>query len=284
MEAGVPSKGWLRGSQAPVGLAVAVLMLSGATAGHGGDDGNVHVTAQVAVIGTELRVSLGGREISGAALVGMVISLRDPAGAEMGIRIDSVQVDPADPESETILYGLSVRNPDGGWRNLCAPGPDGIALGFPIGPSHGSEGKALAGEFALTCTGGAVGKCVRLGYKPWKAGPDGNSLAPLHAACVRMIMADYCGDGVSRTLDGTLVDVYDPLGIQVSGGSPTLSFEAGWDPAGAVCVHHPRVPGLASLDALAKACPRRLAGHVGEMCTDDEARARGALVLNRSAP
>jgi hypothetical protein len=55
-----------------------------------------------------------------------------------------------------------------------------------------------------------------------------------------MARADYCGDGVPHTEDGTLIDVFDPAGIQVAVEDAALSFEAGWSTEGAVCVNVPR--------------------------------------------
>jgi hypothetical protein len=48
-------------------------------------------------------------------------------------------------------------------------------------------------------------------------------------------------------------------------------------------VRHVRVRENISLDALAKSCPR-LAGKLGEACTEDAARKTGAIVFNRSKP
>jgi hypothetical protein len=62
----------------------------------------------------------------------------------------------------------------------------------------------------------------------------------LHQTCTRLARADYCGDGVPHTENGTLIDVFDPAGIQVGVDDPALSFEAGWSPDGAVCVSAPR--------------------------------------------
>jgi hypothetical protein len=41
------------------------------------------------------------------------------------------------------------------------------------------------------CISGAVGKCARFGYKPWKVLSDGQALSMYHQACVRMLRADY---------------------------------------------------------------------------------------------
>ena len=49
---------------------------------------------------------------------------------------------------------------------------------------------------------------------------------------VRMIRADYCGDGTSWTVNGRTIDLYDGLGINVD--TSAWTFEAEWTPSGAV--------------------------------------------------
>ena len=80
-----------------------------------------------------------------------------------------------------------------------------------------------------------------------------------------------------------MIDVFDPQGIQVADASPDLAFEAGWSPDGAVCIHHVRVKENITLAALEEKYPR-LKGRTGAICTEEFARANGALVLNRSRP
>jgi hypothetical protein len=102
-----------------------------------------------------------------------------------------------------------------------------------------------------------------------------------HNACVRMVRADYCGDGRAWTRDGTIIDMWDDQGIQKphSQNDATFSFEAGWKPEGAVCVAHTRIPENITLDKLKTSCPR-----LATMPTCDEAlaRAAGASLFNRS--
>ncbi len=93
----------------------------------------------------------------------------------------------------------------------------------------------MAGRFFITCTGGAEGKCVRFGYKPWRQVPRA-SLAPYYQTCVRLVRADYCGDGTGHTRNGTPIDIFDKIGIQRDEAAPGLTFEAAWGPDGAVCV------------------------------------------------
>src|SRR6266498_887702 len=105
--------------------------------------------------------------------------------------------------------------------------------------------------------------CARAGYLPWPAGGD----LALYNACVRMVRADYCGQGEGTTRNGMRIDLYDDAGIQKADNDPVQEFEAGWNAAGAVCVRHVRVKENTSLDALAKSCPR-LREHLGPSCTE----------------
>ncbi len=50
-----------------------------------------------------------------------------------------------------------------------------------------------------------------------------------------MLRNDYCGTGVSHTVDGTTLNLYDNLGIQVDNQS--WPAEAEWTIAGARCVN-----------------------------------------------
>ncbi len=85
---------------------------------------------------------------------------------------------------------------------------------------------------------------------------SGFGLAPapdhLHAACVQMVRADYCGDGRSHTQGGTLIQVYDDLGVQRRRppSSEDFTFKAGWTAQGAACVAHPRWRELGNIQEL----------------------------------
>jgi hypothetical protein len=134
---------------------------------------------------------------------------------------------------------------------------------------------------SLSCTSGARAKCVRFGYAPTGPG-DGAARRERYDACVRMVRADYCGDGEAHTVNGTLIDIYDRDGIQVSDGGPELRFEAGWTAAGAVCVAHPRIAAQGDLDALLARCPRLREAPNGAACTEQAAERAGAVLFNRS--
>lgn len=229
----------------------------------------------VTVVGTAFKVELDdGTVLSQEQLVGAVLQLGNAAGAVSAVRIDAFEEDPEDPTGEIVLYKLSVRDPlTGAWSSLCAPDADGLSRGFPLNGTWTPSGEHLPGQgaFSISCTSGASGKCVRLGYKPWKTSPDGISLWDYYQACTRMIRADYCGNGQSHTRNGTPIVVYDRLGIQDVEPLPGASFEAVWGPDGAVCVRRVRIPEEASFETLLRSCPERLMGNLGGPCTEERA-------------
>jgi hypothetical protein len=243
--------------------------------------------AGVAVDRTEFRLTLAdGRVLAQDELPGVVLTLGDGSGRQRTVRIDAVARDPKDKTGEIVLYALSEQDPaNGQWRNLCLPDPDGQRLGFPLAGQFTPDGRyvAVPGHLLITCTGGAEGKCVRFGYRPWGAAPDGTPLRDAYNACVRLVRADYVGDGHGTTRNGQPIDIYDVFGIEAPADEPAYEFEAGWTAAGAVCVRHVRVKENATLAGLEAADPR-LADHVGDTCTEEYARAAGAILFVRSPP
>ncbi len=231
--------------------------------------------------GTAFRVTLSdGRILQQDQLPGTILVLGDGSGRQRRIRIDGVERDRQNAAGEIVLYALSEQVPvTGEWRDLCLPDSDGRRLGFPLAGAFTPDGRyeATRGGMLLTCTGGAEGKCIRFGYKPWGVGPNNVPLAPYYQACVRLVRADYCGDGTGHTRDGTPIDVFDTIGIQRDEPAWGMTFEAAWRAEGAVCVRHTRLPDVLDSAGLAANCPR-LEQSIGERCDE----AAPALLYNRS--
>jgi hypothetical protein len=234
---------------------------------------------------TEFKATLtDGRVLRSRDLVGarLVIAI---GGQAIRMRLDAVERDP-DARSGTVwLHTFSAEMADGSWQNVCDAGPDGRRQGFPIAGRPRADGMlepAGPGIFELACTSGALGKCVRFGYPPWGAA-DGAPLRDVYNACIRMVRADYCGDGAPTTKDGQRIDIYDDLAIQRHENDATMDFEAGWSADGAVCVRHVRVKENTSLESLVATCPR-LNDRVGPACSEETARRLGAKLFNRSTP
>jgi ADYC domain len=233
------------------------------------------------VVGTSFRLTTAdGRVLTSPDLVGAILDAVDETDRTVTVRIDSVAQDPSDPSGDVWFHRFSALNvATGVWHEFCTPAADGTVAGMPLAGRWTADKRHLGApsSFTLTCTSGAAGKCVRLGYKPWRE-IGGEFLWDYHQACVRMIRADYGGDGVSHTRDGTRIDVFDRLGIQQSEHDPgSLTFEAGWGPDGAVCVRRVRIPELMALEELVQRNPR-LDGKIGSECSE----ATPALIWNRS--
>lgn len=233
----------------------------------------------VAAEGTQFRLTLSdGRVLRSPELEGAVLTLAT-AGGPRRVRLATVERDPGATSGDVWLHRMLVEQPDGSLVDLCGEGPDGRRQGFPLASRMHPDGRTetTAPEvFDLVCSGGARAKCVRFGYRPWVEGG-----AALYNACVRMVRADYCGDGAGTTRDGMSIDLYDDQGVQSADMAPDQAFEAGWTAEGAVCVAHVRVKENTSLEALGRSCPR-LAGRLGAACTEGAARGMGAVIFNRS--
>jgi hypothetical protein len=197
---------------------------------------------------------------------GAVIEAFSEDGAIQRFRIDSVEPDPRDRDGDVRLYGVSLFDlRTSTWKPYCAPDVEHRSAAIPVQGSWSARGEFQPGSAMVTlaCTSGAIAKCIRFGYKPW-ATHNGVALQPYHAACVRMVRADYCGDGRSHTVDGTRIDIWDRLGIQnrePQAGAPEV-FEAAWGPGGATYLNMPRWSDKVS--EVVKECPERFAGRTSE--------------------
>jgi hypothetical protein len=232
----------------------------------------------------ELVAARGPTALRGADLVGAhLIAQGEDAGASppvqatVAFRIAAIEAeDPAhDPTASghTFLYTLEQWVPDTGtWQAACPADPDGRSAAIPMTGTWNAHGDRVESStlFTFACTTGVIAKCYRWGYRPWLTGYG--DLTEIHQTCTRLARADYCGNGVPHTRDGTTINVWDNLphgGIQHHGllAPVGMVFEAGWGPDGAVCMSHARWlldDGL----AIAALCPDRLVppGAGGTVC------------------
>lgn len=215
-----------------------------------------------------------GRTLRSADMVGATLNIA--AGEKrVEITIRSVEEDRHAVGGRVFLHHFVVKDEAGRDIDMCTPAADGRSFGFPVPDGHGG--------FDLTCTSGAVGKCIRWGYRPWEEQAGGPPLAALHQACVHMLRADYGGDGSSTTREGTLIYWCDRFGVRPCGEDAPGAFEAAWGRNGAICVARPRIAENVSLEQLAERYPR-LKPHLGSAtCSEDGAvRDPAALLFNRS--
>lgn len=205
----------------------------------------------VSLHATELSGRYRGALIRGTDFVGAVLPGLDSEGGPVKLYIEDIKTDALG------LYAYDiVAVSDAGKAKLC---DGGVAVPIRgIWDHHegnpGNGGKIPGSESVGITFGcrdmGATAKCVDMGYWPWL----GTQHDLAHQACVRMVRADYCGDGRSWTEDGTVIDVEDDIVEQRFGlydprdGGEEWVLEATWGPDGATCVErfryedrHPRL-------------------------------------------
>jgi hypothetical protein len=199
-----------------------------------------------------------GVTVSGDELVGATFTAETPSGSPVDVHIADLEVIPSEYSTGVVAY-YTILSRDGATSSfvpICGTKDGAAVRAIPLAgrwsygrgvPGGGSKIPA-PGWLTFACEGYALAKCVEAGYEPWRTTAGGVSLEAHHQACTRMIRADYCGDGRSYTVNGTLIGVYDSIGIQfgVEGGE----IEAEWDEQGARCLRRPRAPGTGSPDCV----------------------------------
>jgi phage-related protein len=211
---------------------------------------------------TTLVGTLAGQAVSGDDFLGAQVIQVSQAGDFVQATIDAIDIDPTDPSGETSLYSLSVVNETTGLKgDMCQPDASGVAKAIPVPGSWTESGAHEAdGRITFGCLSGVIAKCVRWGYRPWESAAGGASMTDYHQACTRMARADYCATGESFTQDGTEIDFYDALGVNVNTASALMLFDGAWSPDGAYCIGKERWLKLTSvLNLLSPTCKSRFA-------------------------
>ncbi|MBI5533857.1 MAG: hypothetical protein HY898_14140 [Deltaproteobacteria bacterium] len=201
-------------------------------------------------------VTQSGKEVHGQKFVGAVFTATLDDGDSLELRVDAMERGTQKWDKDVMRYTVSYETQNGR-APLCgvdasnepikAIALDGrwdLRQGVAGGGSHIDD----AWAFTFACEEYAIAKCVNMGYKPWQQakictkgqGCTHTTLADLHQACTRMLRADYCGDGVSHTVDGTEISAFDVFGIRTD--SDSWLPEAEWGPDGARCLVRDRIP------------------------------------------
>jgi hypothetical protein len=199
--------------------------------------------------------------LSGQALVGARLVLADKDGESRSIRIAQVgqmtfPVGEPDPIETYVFEYPTIAT--GGWRNLCAqrdlsavvdPGLD--AMGMQPEDSILFEGdridldsKTVAVDpdldwFNIGCAGHVLSKLhlTRNTIASTSAVPGALSFSGRQAT-LKLVTADYCGDGTAFTVTGQRL-VWQ--GGQVEYNEPPTTIEAHWGEHGALCLDTPRM-------------------------------------------
>ena len=219
--------------------------------------------------GTNLTASFdGGPEISGSALIGRELQAVDESDPSQSIHLRIASYEPAPTgvahyqiqyEDQAVCGFIFVRGRRlprfcSKWQPLCGNDAAGNAVRSLLVPGRwdynsGAKISYSPNDITLSCVGvGAIAKCIEMpngdgtyarGYFPWES----QTMDGLHQACVRMVRADYFGDGRSHTVEGRQIDVFDYWRRQTD-SDPSWLPEAVWSAQGALCLSHTRLQNL----------------------------------------
>ena len=179
-----------------------------------------------------------GLVVSGMAMLGLTMPGVLGTNVEINLYIDEVR----GSELSNGMYTYVFRKDNHSGENVCLNDASAIPLN---GRWNYATGEFVDDPNFLTiaCRGAALAKCIESGYRrdgTWNDGGTTRNNRDLHEACVRMIRADYCGNGVATTMNGTLVDIFDKKETQTRSSDISLKLEAEWGPDGAHCINHTR--------------------------------------------
>lgn len=190
-----------------------------------------------------------GQTIAGEALVGTEIVLARDGETIASLRIAAFDKVPrwAEKAADAHAYALVYATDDGVTeRSVCggdaadARVPNALVLGDETYDLTTKEVyEAAKGIFTIACAGSAAAKLSLLGYGPQSS----KTSVKQRQATLKMITADYCGDGHSYTQNGT------PLLWENASGSVPLAedpaaIEAVWTADGALCLDATRIAGI----------------------------------------
>lgn len=219
------------------------------------------VLDKVSSVEGELQGSLGDAKFHGDDFIDSewkISQFMEIFEVHRALRITKHIVDTESGPAETHYYWFWYLDYYNQWKPACPDQRFASVLGGRVAvlgdlTVHTYNGSITSrpNTLYLACTDGAVGKAVVWGYRPWELGVKDFTTA------VRIIRADYCGDGTSWTKPATAFQLRDVWHINEF-FEPLAQDEAIWDDWGAICVSHPRIPVV----------PTPLQGSSGVVCND----------------
>jgi len=175
---------------------------------------------EVEILG--IQPGMGSWATNGAPITGYALGYKDPSNPRKKLSVCPDLLEKPDQIAATLIrgeiYDEETRTP--------VPSPDALTI---------------------ACFGNAAAKMKLMNYAP-KSDFDGlGNPATLEQrqATLRMLTADYCGDGTIFTANGTPLEWRNQLGTVLPAGAPKFSdIEAIWSEDGALCLSNPRLAEL----------------------------------------
>ena len=202
------------------------------------------VETSAAYTGTRIaRVRRAGLEIEAGRLlppggdaVGLLLGAQLEDGRNVRLRVDAVDT-LAGTGVDLPAYRVTYTFDGQVWGTICGT-PDNLAVVIDGSWNHGIGVPGAGGpvddadHFLFACRAAPLATCAELGYAPWRiAGRI--SLRDHHAACVRMLRTDFCGDGTSWRDAAVTLEVADA--IRINTADQSWSYDATWSARGATC-------------------------------------------------
>ena len=216
-------------------------VLPGPAAAAGG-----HVQLDVAGDALLLRDAHGGA-LAGADLVGtrIVLGKKGKPYATVMIASHDRVARWAEGAPDADAYGLVYIDGNQIEQNVCTGYHDSPRTSIALilgGETYDLDAKEVRPDaerwFSIACAGSAAAKLSLLGY-----GPQSSATSPdQRQATLKMITADYCGDGHSYTKNGTPIQWENVEGTVALTEEPA-AIEAVWTAEGALCVDETRISG-----------------------------------------
>lgn len=204
---------------------------------------------QVVFDGDELVAYTSAGELRGASLVGWSLIFQSDAGSEVGVYIGSYSDQPDWVNGHLIpTYGLANveigSSGDPEYSSVCPDldWQDGTNVVFIRGETYDHNAIEVQantlGRVTIACQGHSIAKLKFMGADP---NDSYKSSSKDRQAALKMLTADYCGDGHSYTTYGQSLDWVDSLGRFTLNYGPSFDdLEARFDETGATCLNTPR--------------------------------------------
>lgn len=160
----------------------------------------------------------------------------------------------ADPIS---AYALAYFDPElGDFVNVCPDASPGDTIVTVLRDVVYDDSPDMVvdqlGWMTWACMGNAAAKMKLMSYGRYTNFDQGYPATEAQRrATIRMLTADYCGQGVSFTAQGTLLDWQNAIGTVTPEHDPDPSWEnveAIWDEDGALCLSTPRLATLSEVE------------------------------------
>ena len=209
------------------------------------------------VAGDELIATGNGPTLRGASLIGATILVKEPGllGLPLPITVLGYQEIPSWAAGAKPVATYALLYPDLGsllgLRNVCNGDLlDTLATAATVlgGETYDLASKTVQADkprwLTIACAGSAAAKMRLMNYGP-QSDFDGEghpASVAQRQATLKMITADYCGNGTSYTANGTPL-VWENAEGTVQSTADAGAIEAVWTKNGALCLGQTRIAG-----------------------------------------